>query len=68
MTVMEWKAELSFYDDDAEIIFEVDDDIEPENITESKCGWYTVRLKSKLKPTFIGEVRGCCRVELGLEV
>lgn len=68
MTVKEWKNELSFYDDDAEVIFEVDDEIEPEEITENKHGWYSVRLNSKLKPAFIGELRGACRVELGLEV
>lgn len=68
MTVKEWKNELSFYDDDAEVILEVDDEIEPEEITENKRGWYSVRLNSKLKPTFIGELRGACRVELGLEV
>ena len=68
MTVKEWKEELAFYDDDAEVIFEVDDDLEPEEITENKQGWYTVRLKSKLKPTFMGELRGACHVELGLEV
>ena len=67
MTVKEFKKELSFYADDADLIFEVYDDFEPETITESKYGWYTVRLNSKLKPTFIGEHRGVCRVELGLE-
>ena len=67
MTVKELKAELLFYDDDAEVVFEVDDEFEPEKITESKYGWYTVRLKSKLKPTFISEIRGDCRVELGLD-
>lgn len=67
MTVKEFKEELSFYDDDAELIFEVDEEFEPEEITENKHGWHTVRLNSKLKPTFIGESRGICRVELGLE-
>lgn len=67
MTVKELKEELAFYDDDAEVIFEVDDDFDPEEITESKHGWYTVRLKSKLKPTFIGTLHGDCRIELGLE-
>ena len=67
MTVKEWKEELAFYDDDAEVIFEVDDDFEPEEITQNKRGWYTVRIKSKLKPTFIGRLLSYCRVELGLE-
>ena len=67
MTVKEFKDELSFYDDDLEINFVVDDEFEPEEITENKSGWHTVRLNSKLKPTFIEELRGVCRVELGLE-
>ena len=67
MTVKELKEELSFYNDDADVIFEVDDEVEPEEITENKYGWHTVRLNSKLKPTFIGELRGVCRIELGLE-
>ena len=60
--------ELSFYDEDSEVIFEVDDELEPESITETKDGWYTVRINSKLKPTFIGHLHGDCYVELGLEV
>lgn len=67
MTVKEWKNELSYYDDDAEVIFEVDDEIVPEEIMVNKNGWYSVRLNSKLEPTFIGELRGACRVELGLK-
>ena len=67
MTVKELKEELSFYDDDAEVIFEIDCEIEPESITETKYGWHTVHLDSKLKPTFIGECRGDCRIELGKE-
>lgn len=67
MTVKEWKKELAYYDDEAEVIFEVEDEFDPDEITESKQGWYTVRLRSKVKPTFIGEFRGACRVELGLE-
>lgn len=67
MTVKEWKEELSFYDDDAEVIFEVDDEFMPESITEHREGWSTVRLRSKLKPTFIGTIHGDCGVELGLE-
>lgn len=68
MTVKELKDELSFYDEDSEVIFEVDDELEPESITETKYGWHTVRINSKLKPTFIGHLHGDCYVELGLEV
>ena len=67
MTVKELKEELSFYDDDAEVVFEVNDDFEPDSVTENKYGWRTVHLDSKLKPTFIGECRGDCRIELGAE-
>lgn len=67
MTVKEWKEELECYDDDAEVIFEVDDEFEPDEITESRYGWRSVRLRSRLKPTFIGTIHGDCRVELGLE-
>lgn len=67
MTVKELKDNLAYYDDDAEVVFEVDDEIEPEEITESKYGWRSVRLRSKLKPTFIGNIRGECYIELGVE-
>ena len=67
MTVKELKDELAYYDDDSEVIFEVDDEIEPEEITESKYGWRSVRLRSKLKPTFISEIGGDCRIELGVD-
>ena len=67
MAVKEWKDELACYDDEAEVIFEVDDEFEPEEITESKQGWRIVRIRCKLQPTFIGKLRGTCRVELSLE-
>lgn len=67
MTVREWKAELDRYDEDAEVVFEIDDDISPERVTEDRYGWYSVHLDCKLKPTFISEYRGDCRVELGVE-
>lgn len=65
MTVKELKEELSFYDEDAEVVFEVDDDFEPYSVTENKYGWRTVHLDSKLKPTFISEYHGDCCIELG---
>ena len=67
MTVKELKDNLAFYDDDAEVIFEIDCDIEPRTITKTKYGWHTVYLNSRLKPTFIGTIHGDCYVELGLE-
>ena len=67
MTVKELKDNLAYYDDDAEVIFEIDCDIEPESITETKYGWHTVHLDSKLKPTFIGNIHNDCFIELGVE-
>ena len=67
MTVKELKDNLAFYDDDAEVIFEIDCEIEPESITETKYGWHTVYLNSRLKPTFIGTVNSDCYIELRLE-
>ena len=49
MTVKELKEELSFYDEDADVVFEVYDDFEPDSITENKYGWRTVSLNCKLK-------------------
>ena len=65
MTVKELKAELEFYDDDMDVVFEVDDDFEPDSITESKYGWREVRIREKVKPTFISEMKGEMRIELG---
>jgi len=65
MTVKELKAELDFYEDDMDVIFEVDDDFEPETITESKYGWREVRIREKLIPSFISEISGDVRIELG---
>ena len=67
MTVKELKDNLAFYDDDAEVIFEIDCEIEPESITETKYGWHTVYLNSRLKPTFIGTIHSDCFIELRLE-
>lgn len=67
MKVKELIDNLDFFDDDADVVFEIDCDIEPESITETKYGWHTVHLDSKLKPTFIGHIHGDCWVELGLE-
>lgn len=65
MTVKELKEELSYYDDDADIVFEVDDEFEPESITESKYGWQTARIRSNLEITFSSERHGYCYIEFG---
>ena len=66
MTVKELKDELNFYDDDMEVVFEFDDDVEVETVTESKWGWKEVHIDSKLKSTFISECNGDMRIELGV--
>lgn len=64
MTVKELKEELSFYDDDGEVIFEFDDDVEVESTTVDKYGYTTVHIDSKLKPDFICQLHGDCNITL----
>ena len=64
MTVKELKEELDCYNEDAEVIFEVDDEFEPESVTEDRYGGRTVRIRSKVKPTFIGDLQGDCYFDL----
>lgn len=64
MTVKELKEELEYYDDDAEIVFEVYDDFEPESVTEDRYGNRTVHINEKLKPFFISEQHGDMVIEL----
>ena len=65
MTVKEFKEELDYYDDDMEVVFEVCDDFEPDSVTEDKWGNREVHLNVKVKPYFIGEIRGEMCIELG---
>ena len=67
MTVADLKKELECYDDDIEIVFEIDDDFEPEEVTEDKWGCKRVRLSNRVYPTFISECRGNMRIELGVK-
>lgn len=67
MTVKELKDELAFYEDDDEIIFEVNDDFEPESVTEDRYGNKSVHLDSRLKVTFSGNAGGYCWFEFGVE-
>lgn len=64
MTVKDLKAELEFYDDDMEVVFEVDDDFEPDSVTESKYGWREVHIDAKVKPFFICDCRGEMLIQL----
>ena len=67
MTVKELREELEFYDSNAEVIFEIDDDIECESWTENRYGDKTVSVNCELNPTFICEIQGNCNIELGVK-
>lgn len=67
MTVKQLKDELEFFDDDMKIVFEVDDEFEPESITENKWGHTTVRITSKLEPYFMCEIEGNMCIDLSAE-
>ena len=66
MTVEELKKELEFYEDDQEIVFEINDDFVPESVTEDRCGNRRVHIDEKVKPTFISDVLGNMWIELGV--
>ena len=67
MTIKELKEELDCYDEDMEVVFEFDDDVAVDSWTENRWGMKSVHIDSKLKPTFISEIFGDCRIELGVE-
>lgn len=67
MTVKEWIRELSLYDDDMEVCFEFDDNIEVESWTENRYGGKSVHVCENLKPTFISQVNRYVSVELGVD-
>lgn len=68
MTVKGLKAELEFYDDDAEVIFNLaDPSVEVDSWTEDKWGYHTVSIDTELEPTFMSEFRGNCKIELGVK-
>ena len=68
MTVKDLKAELEFYDDDAEVIFNFDDSsVEVDSWTEDKWGFHTVSINAELEPTFMSDFRGDLRIELGVK-
>lgn len=67
MTVKEWKAELDCYDDDMEVCFELNEDIECESWTENRYGQKSVHVCENLKPTFISQVNRYVSVELGVD-
>lgn len=67
MTVKEWITELSLYDDDIEVCFEIDEDIECDSWTENRYGDKSVHVNEILKATFISQVNQYVRVELGVD-
>ena len=66
MTVADLKKELEFYDDDMEVQFDLEDKVEVESWTENKYGDKEVYIDKDLKPTFISEICGKMRIELGV--
>ena len=67
MTVADLKKELECYDDDMEVVFNLDDpSVEVDSWTEDKWGNRTVSIDKNLEPTFISELRGNLRIELGV--
>lgn len=67
MTVAELKKELEYYDDDMEVVFNLDDpSVEVDSWTEDKYGFHTVSIDKNLEPTFISVCRGDMRIELGV--
>ena len=67
MTVKELMQELTYYDEDSEVEFEFDDDVEVESWTENKYGMKEVEVRKKLKPSFIGTVQGNCWISLEVD-
>ena len=67
MTVKELKEELKFYEDDMEIVFELDDDVEVESATFDRYDFGKARVKGRLTPNFIGTVNGNMYIELEVE-
>lgn len=64
MTVKDLIEELGYYDEDAEVEFEFDDDVEVESWTENKYGDKEVEICKMLEPSFIGTISGNCRISL----
>lgn len=67
MTVKEFKEELACYDDDMEVKFEIDDEVEIDSATFDRYDFGTARIKGELTPSFICECRGKMRIELEVD-
>ena len=64
MTVKELKENLQYYEDDQEIEFTFTDEVEVESWKEDKFGNRSVEVDLKLEPSFIGNSRMCCWIDL----
>ena len=64
MTVKDLIEELGYYDEDAEVELEFDDDVDVESWTENKYGDKEVKICKMLEPSFISTIRGNCRISL----
>ena len=64
MTVKELKEELTCYDDDMEVKFEIDDEVEIDSVTFDRYDFGTARIRGELTPRFISECCGQMRIEL----
>ena len=67
MTVKELMDNLQYYEEDDEVVFEFDDDVDVESWTENKYGMKEVEIRKKLKPSFIGTVQGDCWISLEVD-
>ena len=67
MTVAELKKELEYYEDDMEVVFNLDDpSVEVDSWTEDKWGNREVSINKNLEPTFISEMHENMCIELGV--
>lgn len=64
MTVKELKQELGYYDDDAEVVFEFNNDVSVDSWTEDKWGNKSVHISTTLEPSFICQVNNDCHIDL----
>lgn len=64
MTVKDLKAELECYDEDMQVVFKFNGDVECKSWTENKYGHKTVYVDRELKPTFMCEVLGTMQIDL----
>lgn len=67
MTVKELMDNLQYYEEDDEVVFEFDDDVDVESWTEDKYGMKRVEIRKKLEPSFIGTVCGDCWISLEMK-